>query len=72
MDYYVYENWQAEGHKARVHSAACRWCNSGRGIHPDSSDENGRWHGPFPSVPRAVSAAAETGGRVSKCKKCKP
>lgn len=72
MHFYVYENWQAEGHKARVHFHSCPWCKSGRGIYPHASKRNGRWHGPFSSLSGALSAASRTGARVSRCKKCSP
>lgn len=72
MKYYIYENWQAEGHKARIHNAECSFCNNGKGFHPDASDENGRWHGAFDSLEAALEAATNTGANVSKCKKCKP
>ena len=72
MTYYVYENWQAEGHKARVHFSDCSFCNEGRGIHPGASEENGRWHGPFPALSEALQFARSTRGRVSQCKKCHP
>jgi hypothetical protein len=65
MPYSVYENWQAEGHKARVHAADCSYCNDGERVHPGSSDRNGK-------SPRAIcqSAALDhaqgTQGHVSR------
>ncbi len=32
MSFYVYENWQAHGHRACVRHAECRFCNHGRGV----------------------------------------
>jgi len=76
MSFYVYENWQAEGHKAIVHRAQCSYCNNGRGIHPGASDRHGRWHGPFDSVQEALAAARRTGADdVRSCRrkeKCNP
>ncbi len=70
--YFVYENWQAEGHKARIHRDNCPSCNYGKGIHPGSSEEHGRWHGPFGSLKEAVAAAQKSGGVMSLCKRCDP
>src|SRR5205814_4105058 len=41
--FYVYENWTADGHRACIHVSSCSYCNDGRGIHPESSDEHGGW-----------------------------
>ena len=30
MNYYFYENWVAEGHKARIHKAECSFCKDGK------------------------------------------
>jgi len=72
MKYYVYENWQAEGHKAKIHFANCSFCKNGKGIHPNAGEDNGQWHGPFDTFQVAVNAANSTGGRISKCKFCNP
>lgn len=72
MSYYVYENWQADHHKARIHFSDCRYCKNGKGIHPSSSEEHGRWIGPFESQAEAFAAAVNTGGHVSFCKHCNP
>jgi len=70
MSYHVYENWVAEGHKARVHRSTCSFCNNGRGVHPGSGTRNGAWHGPFDTLEEAMIAAIDTGGNVSSCKVC--
>lgn len=44
MTYFVYENWRAHGHKAKIHTATCRFCNNGKGIQVNASDDNGTWH----------------------------
>ena len=72
MAYHVYENWVAEGHKARVHRSTCSFCNGGKGIHPHAGPRNGKWHGPFGGLEEALAAAAKSGGRVSSCKVCLP
>ena len=72
MSYHVYENWQAEGHKARIHYSECSFCHDGKGIHPGASDDHGCWHGPFATMRDALDAAHATGGRVTMCKKCDP
>lgn len=70
--YFVYENWRAEGHKARIHRGSCPSCDYGKGIHPESGEEHGRWHGPFGSMKDAVVAAQSSGGTVSLCQRCDP
>ena len=70
-DYFVYENWTAE-HKAVIHHADCKFCNSGKGLHPNAGTRNGKWHGPFASYDQALHAAQGTGRPVRNCKVCKP
>ncbi|MBA3075525.1 MAG: hypothetical protein FP831_18155 [Anaerolineae bacterium] len=70
MTFYIYENWQAGPHKARIHNATCRFCNNGNGIHPEASEENGKWHGPFKTLEETLTKAEQTGGKVSKCHHC--
>jgi len=72
-DYWVYENWRARGHQARVHEGNCPSCNNGeglrgRGTHPD----NGRWHGPFPSFEEANDFASAHSRAPSCCRRCEP
>lgn len=71
MDYWVYENWTAE-QKAVIHVAHCSFCNDGRGVHPGSTERNGRWHGPFSTLPAASQAAARLGRPVRRCGHCTP
>jgi len=70
--YFVYENWVAEGHKARIHFAHCSFCNYGKGMHNTENEAHGRWLGPFSSFEKAFEVATGTGGNVSKCKHCAP
>ncbi len=72
MGYHVYENWRAEGHKARIHYSHCSFCKDGKGIHKGASDKHRCWHGRFATFAAALDAAHATGGWVSKCKKCHP
>ena len=72
MNYWFYENWVAEGHKARIHRSKCSFCNGGEGIHPGAGKHNGQWVGPFETVTCATEAAKRTDGRVSRCKFCCP
>jgi hypothetical protein len=72
MTYYVYENWVAEGHKARVHFGSCPYCKEGKGIHPNAGKRNGRWLGPYNTFEAALAAAHQTGGKVSACRHCEP
>jgi hypothetical protein len=72
MNFYVYENWVAEGHKARIHKGSCGDCHEGKGKHPGASNKNGMWHGPFKSLTEAQKAAERTGGHISYCKHCHP
>jgi hypothetical protein len=72
MSYYFYENWVAEGHKARIHFGSCSFCNQGTGIHPGAGTKNGGWSDSYSSIKDAMAAAKKTGGKVSKCKFCRP
>jgi hypothetical protein len=69
--YFVYENWVAEN-KAVIHLGTCSSCNQGKGVHPNSGKDNGRWLGPFPTLESAENAALATGRPVKRCKKCGP
>jgi hypothetical protein len=71
ISYFVYENWTAEN-KAKIHYGHCSYCNYGKGIHPEASTRNGRWHGPFLKFSDAEEAANNTGRIVSLCKICVP
>jgi hypothetical protein len=65
MDYWVYENWQARGHKAVIHRGDCGHCNHGRGLSGQgTAPKHGRWLGPYPTLQDAERAAHNTGGRV--------
>ena len=72
MTFYIYENWQAHGHQARIHIGECSFCHNGKGNHPGSSEEHGKWIGPFFSFDDVKKGAEKTGAKVSACKKCNP
>ena len=71
-EFYVYENWRAHRHRATVHLADCGHCNHGRGKHPNASEDNGRWLGPFGTLHQALNSAQDTGGTVRRCQHCLP
>jgi hypothetical protein len=68
--YWVYENWRAAGHVAKVHQAVCGHCNDGRGQHGGTHPSNGRWHGPYESGITAMLAARGLGAFAMYCKNC--
>lgn len=69
MEYYVYENWTHK--KAIIHKGNCSFCNSGQGIHLNSSEKNGHWLGPFKNKQEAESVAYGIKKKlVSNCLKC--
>lgn len=69
MSFWVYENWTHK--KAIVHRGDCSYCNDGRGIHGESSDKNGEWHGPFHDRDGAFQRAKATEREdVRSCKSC--
>ena len=73
MSYYVYENWQANGHHTRVHHGECSYCKHGQGAHPGSGDKNGQWHGPFATVDAARAAPLRHSDAVRRpCGHCRP
>jgi hypothetical protein len=73
MTFHVYENWTAEGHKARVHRSDCSYCNNGQGIHATAGARNGRWSRAFATSDEAFTYAKSTGARSARgCKHCSP
>lgn len=69
-EYFVYENWTADGHKAKVHRGDCSHCNGGRGKDPDASDRNGQWRGPFATRAEAAEQAKSLTRNASDCAFC--
>ena len=70
--YYVYENWVANGHTARIHKAECSFCNSGKGIHDTHNVEHGQWHGPFSVIEDMEKSFSPNRVIITKCKICFP
>jgi hypothetical protein len=70
-EFWIYEN---RAHKqARVHKGDCRGCNHGNGIHPGSSNHNGKWHGPYPDRSEAFKKAkALRQDNTRGCNVCSP
>jgi 4-hydroxy-tetrahydrodipicolinate synthase len=69
-EFFIYENWAAGPHKIVLHRATCGQCSHGKG-RPSGHDLNhARWHGPYPTMAEARSAAhAMTGVLIrSECK----
>lgn len=58
MAYWVYENTVHK--KARIHTADCSFCGSGRGIHGGGKTASGNWYGPFPDLEIANTVADQT------------
>jgi hypothetical protein len=72
QQYYIYENWQAHGHVARIHRAECSFCNFGKGFHCTDNVEHGRWLGPYKSLAEVYQKVNHPGINVSNCKICNP
>lgn len=71
MTFFVYENWTHT--KAKVHYAECGACKRGRGMHGlGESERNGRWHGAFETLDKAIRTARGTGQPVTACGLCNP
>lgn len=68
-DFWVYENWVHD--RARVHRAACSFCNNGDGTHDTTSTANGHWL-PFDSYELAAASDAMRRGDASPCRTCWP
>ncbi len=69
MRYWLYENWQAQGHGVRVRAASCSFCNDGRGVHKTDNETNGRWLGLFSTRKEAHGKAQQLPG-VTNVRDC--
>lgn len=69
-EFWVYENWTAQGHRATLHRSDCAFCNHGAGVHGGGQTRNGKWHGPFGIHEDAVAAAESSGAEVRDCARC--
>lgn len=70
--FYIYENWVAHGHTARIHRGECSFCKEGKGAHGTINERHGRWHGPFRTYSEAYKTAVKIGGKVLDCQHCDP
>lgn len=68
--YWVYENWRAKGHYAKVHRGTCGCCKNGRGLTTGTRADNGRWLGPFQTFEEALDVSAATEAQASVCLNC--
>ena len=62
VDYYIYENWHAEGRngKAVIHQGTCSDCNHGQGRSGGNYDRSkARWRGPYASLESARLAQSK-------------
>ena len=70
VTYWVYEDKPTN--RTRIHKAACRFCNDGRGLHGSRLPDN-RWIGPLESVEVAMEVALDTERKdIAECKACRP
>ncbi len=66
--YYVFQ-WKKWGHVI-IDRRDCPYCNEARGIHPNSSGRNTRWHGPYPTYQHALDRARELFPGARNCIPC--
>lgn len=55
MSYYIYENWTHR--RVVIHLNSCSFCNEGRGVIPNHTNQNGQWLGSFNSYQEALQRA---------------
>lgn len=74
MNYYIYNNWQANGDRYTLHHWSCGDCHSGLGKHQNVSyGENGVWIGPFEEIQFAENYRIMKGvpnERFAHCQRC--
>jgi F-type H+-transporting ATPase subunit beta len=71
MTFWIYEN--KIGKRARIHTGSCRYCNNGKGVGGDASNDDDVWHGPFASFAAAQAVASGLPhSDVRPCGVCKP
>jgi len=54
--FFVYENWSAGPHKAVLHRSSCGQCSNGKARPAGHSNNQARWHGPYPTLSEARQA----------------
>ena len=69
-EFFIYENWAAGPRKIVLHRATCGQCSHGKGRPSGHELNHARWHGPYPSLTEARSAAHTMTGVLirSECK----
>ena len=55
--FYVYQNWQARGLRARIHKSVCNHCNNGKGRGRKINPMHAKWYGPLESEEEARKVA---------------
>ena len=71
MDFWVYEHFSNK--RARIHAGDCRYCNHGKGVGGDQSNDDDKWHGPFSTFAEADTHAASLKQKDTRaCGVCKP
>lgn len=61
MNFFVYENWRARGHKGVIHVGSCGSCKNGSGIAGGTASSNGKWHSPVPTLVAAQKLVKHLG-----------
>ncbi|MEL6259122.1 MAG: F0F1 ATP synthase subunit beta, partial [Pseudomonadota bacterium] len=71
MAFWIYENFSSK--RARIHTGTCRYCNDGKGVGGDPTNDDDKWHGPFADFASADAAAAALNQKDTRpCGVCKP
>jgi len=71
MDFWVYEHFANK--RARIHTGDCRYCNHGKGVGGDQTNNDDKWHGPFDTFAEADKKAASLKQKDTRaCGVCKP
>ena len=71
MDFWVYEHFSNK--RARIHAGDCRYCNHGKGVGGDQTNDDDKWHGPFATFAEAEKTARSLKQKDTRaCGVCKP
>ena len=71
MDYYIYNNWQANKDSFIIHKANCGDCQNGKGKHDKKEyGNNGVWIGPFKEIEYANAYINRIGVTSELCSRC--
>ena len=66
MAFWVYEDWKAGPHMARIHRGNCAFCNDGKGEVSADQLKDAKWHGPFDSIGQATIALVKLEGVIER------